>query len=355
MKLNFASILLSAVALLVGIIFKEINVPAAWFFGPLAVSALSAVFGWHEIDLPRPVYLAAQALIGTALGAGIARGSLQTFADHVVVFAIGVAVMLSTGALNGWILFRCTRLDIATALLGSLPGSATEMVAMSDKLRADARLVAVMQSFRVILIVLCLALITPILDGFRSGATNHEPPLNTSIFAAGFTWWQIALLAIVAYAGWLTGTRTRIPAGTLLVPAILYFALQIAGIQLGRWPWPVTAAAYLVAGLYVGGRFRPSTIAAAREVLLPVVFTTLLLFCTSFIVAWLFVRQTGMDSVSAFLAATPGILESVGAVAAEMQADTTVILTVHILRLICVILLAPWLVKAAQKWLVERR
>jgi hypothetical protein len=44
----------------------------------------------------------------------------------------------------------------------------------------------------------------------------------------------------------------------------------------------------------------------------------------------------GLDPVSAYLAATPGGLDSVAAVAAELQGDTAVILTVHLVRLLCV-------------------
>jgi hypothetical protein len=94
------------------------------------------------------------------------------------------------------------------------------------------------------------------------------------------------------------------------------------GVELGRFSWLITAVAYLVAGLSVEGRLRRSTIVAAKEMLLPVFATTLLLFCTSFILAYVLVRQTGLDAVSAFPAATPGILESVGTVAAELQGDS---------------------------------
>ena len=353
MKLSFPSVLVPVAAALVAIAFKALNVPAAWFFGPLAVSALFAICSWHETGVPRPLYLAAQAVIGTALGAGIGQGSLETFAGHLVTFVLSVASLLLISVLNAWILFRCTRLDAATALLGSLPGSATEMAAMCDSLRADARLVTVMQSLRVLLIVACLALVTPILSGLGSQAANHEPPISAPVFAATFEWWKLGILVILAYIGWLAGTKTRIPAGTLLIPAVLYFILQVCGVELGRLPWPVTAVAYLVAGLSVGGRFRRSTILAAKQMLLPVFATTLLLFGTSFILAYVIVRQTGLDAVSGFLATTPGILESVGAVAAEMQADSAVILSVHILRLACVVIAAPWLVRAAQKWLVK--
>ena len=80
MKLSFRSVLVPIAAALVGVAFRALNVPAAWFFGPLAVSALVAICGWHETDVPRPIYLAAQAVIGTALGAGIGQAVAQLLA-----------------------------------------------------------------------------------------------------------------------------------------------------------------------------------------------------------------------------------------------------------------------------------
>jgi uncharacterized membrane protein AbrB (regulator of aidB expression) len=102
MKLSFRSVLVPIAAALVGVAFRALNVPAAWFFGPLAVSALVAICGWHETDVPRPIYLAAQAVIGTALGAGIGQGGLQIFASHIVTFVLCVASLLLISVLNAW-------------------------------------------------------------------------------------------------------------------------------------------------------------------------------------------------------------------------------------------------------------
>ena len=256
--------------------------------------------------------------------------------------------ILLTSLFNGWLLTRRGRLDVATAFLGTMPGGAGEMAAMSDSLRADSRLVVVMQYTRLLLILASLALITPLLSYHSPSSRVQEAPAS---LLATFVWWKIGVLCLLAFFGWLTGMRTRIPAGTFLVPTVLYFLLEIGGVQLGRWPWPFFATAYLVMGLQIGGRFRPSTLTAIKGILLPICGTTLLLLTGSFVLAWILTREMGLDPVSAYLAATPGGLDSVAAVAAELRGDTAVILSVHLVRLLCVLIVGPWLVRACSRWL----
>src|ERR1700755_813478 len=76
--------LLSASALQFG------HLPAAWLFGPLVASALFAVQDWQAVGLPRPIYVGAQAVIGTALGAGFSPATLLALPKHFSVFAFAV-------------------------------------------------------------------------------------------------------------------------------------------------------------------------------------------------------------------------------------------------------------------------
>jgi membrane AbrB-like protein len=353
MKLTFQSALLLVTAVLFASALQTAHLPTAWLFGPLVASALFAVRDWQAVELPRPVYLTGQTVIGTALGAGFSPGTLLTLPKHFTIFVFAVVFILLTSLLNGWILTRHTRLDIATAFLGTMPGGAGEMAAMSESLRADSRLVVIMQYTRLLLILASLALITPFLN-HRSPSPEMQGAMTNALLPTNFAWWRIGALSLLAFFGWLTGMRTRIPAGTFLVPTLIYFLLEISGVQLGRWPWPVFATAYLLMGLQIGGRFRSSTLGAIKDILLPVCGTTLLLLAGSFLLAWILILEMGLDPVSAYLAATPGGLDSVAAVATELQGDTAVILTVHLVRLLCVLIVGPWLVRACSKWLGKR-
>jgi membrane AbrB-like protein len=342
---------LLATAMLFAFALQAAHLPAAWLFGPLVASALFALRDWEAFESPRSIYIAAQAVIGTALGAGFAPTTLLTLPNHFSIFAFAVVFILLTSLFNGWILTRHTRLDVATAFLGTMPGGAGEMAAMSDSLRADSRLVVIMQYTRLLLILASLAAVTPFLS--HHGGVPRAVTVTASLLPTTFSWWKIGALCLLASSGWLTGMRTRIPAGTFLVPTVLYFLLEISGIQLGRWPSPVFATAYLVMGLQIGGRFRRSTLSAIKDIFLPVCGTTVLLLAGSFVLAWILTREMGLDPISAYLAATPGGLDSVAAVATELQGDTAVILTVHLVRLLCVLIIGPWLVRACVRWMAK--
>lgn len=351
MNLSCRSVLLVLAAILFALGLQVGHLPAAWLFGPLVASAFFAVRDWQEVELPRPIYVAAQAVIGTGLGAGFSPSTLLILPKHFTVFLFAVVFILLTSLFNGWILTRCTRLNVTTAFLGTMPGGAGEMTAMSDSLLADTRLVVIMQYTRLLLILASLAFIAPVLSHLSHPA---QWPHQTAVIGSPevpYTWWKLGALALLAFAGWMTGLRTRIPAGTFLIPTVLYFLLDLSGIPLGRWPWSVFAVAYLIMGLQIGGRFRASTLDAIRDILLPVCGTTLILLAGSFALAWILTWQMGLDPMSAYLAATPGGLDSVAAVATELQGDTAIILTVHLVRLLCVLIFGPWLVRACAKWL----
>src|ERR1700686_1148701 len=115
MKLSYWSARLPITALLFACAFQFLHLPAAWFFGPLVASAFFALRDWHSFEAPRSIYIATQAVIGTALGAGFSPGTLLTLPEHFSIFAFAVVFLLLTSLFNSWILTRRTGLDVATA------------------------------------------------------------------------------------------------------------------------------------------------------------------------------------------------------------------------------------------------
>jgi membrane AbrB-like protein len=343
--LHLVLLLLTAVAL--SFLFQRLHVPAAWLFGPLVAGALFAVRGWESLAISSHVYIGAQAVIGASLGAGFSASTLSVLPQHPFIFLFAVLLILLTSLINGWILTRFTKLDAATAFLGTMPGGAGAMAAMSDSLHADSRLVVAMQYIRLLIILGSMALVVPILGHLHSAATGTTL-VNTAPVVTG---WKLAILALIALAGWIAGTYTRIPAGSFLIPALLYFLLAWFGVTLGAWPLWIRCAAYTVMGLRIGGQFHASTIATIRSIFLPVVGTSLLLLLGSIALAWVLTLRLHINAASAYLAATLGGLDSVAILSAELKVDTGIILTVQLVRLLCVLLFGPWLARGCAKWL----
>ena len=354
-KSGLVCLLPSAVGL--ALLFHVLHLPGAWLFGPLAASAIFAVLGWHSVRFPNAIYIGGQSIVGTALGSGFSGHTLGVIPQHAAVVTFAIVFILATSLFNGWLLSRFTRLDAGTSFLGTMPGGAGAMAAMSDSLGADTRLVTAIQYVRLLVILASLALVSAVLKShapaLAAGAT--AAPMPAFFQQTPFVAWKFMALLGIAAIGWLAGMKTRIPAGSFLLPALLYSILAGCGIQLGGWPLPLLAAAYGIMGLQIGGRFHPSTISLIKSVIVPVIGTTLLLLLGSLVLAFFVEHLMHIGLVSAYLAATPGGLDSVAAVATDLRVDTTIVIAMHLVRLLCVLLFGPWLVRWSTLRYVQTR
>jgi uncharacterized protein len=342
----FGWTIIIAVSVLAGFLAQAASVPAGWLVGPMLV-AVAAALAWPERPtVPRLGRVAALAVVGGVLAAAFRPSVLPLIARHwfpVCLVTCGtLAVSLGVGLLLG----RVARLDRRTAALGSLPGAASGMLAMSDPLGADPRLVAVMQYTRVVVVVFSAAAVSRF--GLIPGTAPHRLSGQGSPAAQGVSFAQEALpvyaltVLVVALGAW-AGTRLRLPAGALLGPLVLGVALEQLGVARLAWPPGVPQAAFLVLGLWVGLTFdRASVVRAGR--IFPLVIASsagLVVACAG--LGWVFAALTGIDGLTAYLATTPGGIDSVAVMALGSGADAALVLAVQTLRLLVVILAGAFL------------
>ncbi|MDQ3863675.1 MAG: AbrB family transcriptional regulator, partial [Actinomycetota bacterium] len=234
-------------------------------------------------------------------------------------------------------------------------GAASGMLAMSGPLGADMRLVALMQYTRVVVVVVSATLIGRLVHG-----TAPQPASGQGLQAASGgvdllihgTLPAYALTVLVAVLGAWAGTRLGLPAGALLGPLILGVGVEELGLVHLAWPPGVPQAAYLVLGLWVGLLFDGASVKRTGR-LLPFVLASavgLVLACAA--LAWALAAFTGIDGMTAYLATTPGGIDSVAIVALGSGADAPLVLAVQMLRLLAVVfagsLLGRWWSQAPQ-------
>jgi uncharacterized protein len=220
------------------------------------------------------------------------------------------------------------------------------MLAMSDPLGADARLVALMQYTRVVVVVVTATLVGRLVAGAAPPTQDLQAaPAGVDLLVQG-TMPTYAVTVLVAVLGAWAGTRLRLPAGALLGPLILGVALAELGIVHLAWPPGVSQAAYLVLGLWVGLLFDGASVKRAGR-LFPFVLASavgLVLACAA--LGWVLAALTGIDGMTAYLATTPGGIDSVAIVALSTEADAPLVLAVQMLRLLAVVfagsLLGKW-------------
>ena len=294
--------------------------------------------------VPRPAFLAAQATLGVMLGTYVDAGSLGSLADDwAAVAAVSVGTLvLSVGA--GVALSRTTELDEPTGTLGMVAGGASGIVAMADDLGADARLVAFMQYLRVLVVVLSIPLLVAL--AFPGGESGIAPDGGPAL--GGLLDWP--LVAAVAVAGAVAGRLARVPAANLLGPLLLAGAIALAAPDALEVPPVLREIAFVLIGLEVGLRFTVETVRAMGRLLFPVLAAIAFLIATAFLMAVGLAATTSATLLDSYLATTPGGLYAVLAVAFGKGADTTFVVGVQVLRLLLLVILAPFVVR----WVVRR-
>jgi membrane AbrB-like protein len=196
-----------------------------------------------------------------------------------------------------------------------------------------------MQYARVLLVAVSAALVARFWVGVA-------PVKATASWLAPVDWLALAETLAAAAAGQLLGRLVRLSAWPLLGPMLLLAALHLTGvlphIELPRW---LLALCYAMVGWNIGLGFRRESLLHAARTLPAILLTILGLmgFCAG--LAWCLTRWAGVDLLTAYLATSPGGLDSVAIIASATHVDLPFVMSLQGVRLIFVIVLAPLLTK----------
>jgi membrane AbrB-like protein len=325
---------------LAGYLAQRAGLPAGWLVGPMLVSLVVALLWEKHPTVPRWGRIASLAVVGGVLASAFRPSVVPLISRHWLPVALVVCGTLALSLGVGLLLSVLVGLDRKTASLGTLPGAASGMLAMSDPLGADARLVAVMQYTRVVVVVVAATLVgrfglvagteSPAGQGLQTAAGNTELLVQNNLMT-------YALTVLVAGLGAWAGTRFRLPAGALLGPLVLGILLEELGVMHLAWPQGVPQAAYLVLGLWVGLLFDGDSIKTAGRLLPVVLLSAIGLVVACAALGWALGTLMGIDPITAYLATTPGGIDSVAIVALGSGADAPLVLAIQMLRLLVVI------------------
>ncbi len=315
------------------------QLPAALLLGPM-LAAIAFGIGGARVRVPRLGFQGAQALIGCLVAHSVNASILRTLLDDGVLMLAVVLVTVLASALVGLVLTRARLLPGSTAAWGSSPGAAAAMVALAEEHGADPRLVAFMQYVRVVCVALAAALVGRLFTGAAPAAPSMPGPADPSADLGA-----VAATLAVALVGAVAGRRLRVPAGALMGPLALGSVLHATGVLDLTLPQPLLMIAYAAVGWYVGLRFTRATVKATLRALPAILIATAAIIALCGGWAYGLTRILPIDFLTAFLATSPGGLDSVAIIAVGSHADTSFVLAVQTLRLVVVLLIGPFVAK----------
>jgi membrane AbrB-like protein len=326
-------ILIPSSALLAAL-FGIIGLPAALLLGPMVAGIVLSSNG-GSIRAPRLPVIASQTIVGCLVARALTGDIAPAFAKDWPLFLGSVLVMVAASGLLGWILSRYRVLPGTTAVWGTAPGGASVMMVMSAAFGADPRLVAFMQYLRVVLVAALASVVARLWVG-SSGAVAQDTAWFPALHPL-----QLALTLMIAGLGGALGHQLRIPAGALLVPMVVGAVLEGTGlVTISLPPW-LLAMSYAFLGWSIGLGFTREILIHASRALPQVLLAVFVMIAVSAGLAFILVRAAGIDPLTAYLATSPGGVDSVAIIAASSGVDLSFVMALQAVRLAIVLIAGP--------------
>jgi len=335
---------LLALSVPLGWMLNRAAVPAALLLGPM-IAAIVLALGGVRLGVPRWAFMAAQAIVGCLVARALTTSIFVSMLRHWPTMVGVVLMTILAGGLVGWVLVRLRALPGTTAAWGSSPGAASAMILMAEDFGADIRLVALMQYLRVVFVVLSASLVSRLI--VPHVATASAASLSMPLLVP---WHSLAQTLAIAAVGGLIGRQLRIPGGPLLVPMMVGAVLQttnLVDIVLPSW---LLEIAYAAIGWYVGLAFNRDVVVYAFRAIPQLLLATFLLIALCGLSAIMLTLWLHTDPLSAYLATSPGGLDSVAIIAIGSHADLPFILALQTLRMFMVMVTGPAIAKLISRY-----
>jgi uncharacterized protein len=318
-----------AIALAGGLAFVFLGLPAGLVSGSVVAVATAALLGRPmrvPLTLARICYVVVGALLGTVVTPETLRGVITWPASVALLMLASLAMIAATMTY----LRVVHRWDSLSALMGASPGSMAQVIALSSELGGDLRAVAIVQTVRVLLLVVGLPNGLALFGFVVPAVPLPRGPAGFSVLG------EMLLLLGVAVTFALVFLRLRFPGGLLFGALAGSAVLHGAGLIHAALPWWIGGAAVITLGALVGSRFANTS---ARMLLshLGAAFGS---FAVSMVVATVFVaivaRLFSFPIANIVIAFAPGAQDTMMVLALALHLDPVYVGAHHLARFLVV-------------------
>ncbi len=322
-----------------GGLFALAGAPLAWMLGAMAASTCLAVLGMKTDVYPSAVS-AMVAVLGVLMGSAFTPEIITQAPRWLPSIIIMMLAIIAFAAMGYLIFKRLGRYDPVTAYFSAIPGGFTEMTLMGTDLGGDTKTIALAHATRILIVVS----IVPFY--FRGILGLGVPTLpsnlaNTSDFPIS----DAGILLGCALFGLLGAQWLKLPAPAFLGPMILSALAHASGWTSTAPPLELIAIAQIIVGASIGSRFAGQTWKNARKTILLATVTTGLMLAGATLMGVTMAVLLGHPAEALILALSPGGLTEMALIALTLGVNTAFVSTLHILRILFVLMAAPLLAK----------
>jgi uncharacterized protein len=321
-----------AVAGLGGAAAAALGLPVPWISGAMLATSVAAILG-APMTIPRWVREIVFFFLGLNIGAAVTPETIAgvvTWPASLLVLIVGLPI-LSFGCALPLMYWRGWNRD--DALMASIPGALTFILALADATGANVPRIAMVQAVRV-------AILTAIVPPLVSMTSGMDLTMAMPVREIPGPWEAVLLVGSGLLLTYLI-KLTRFPAAGLLGALLASAALHATDVVSAFMPNWMLMIAFVVLGGSIGARFS----GLGWQRLISGLFDSAMTFVIGFVIAlgtaliataWL-----GFPFGQTILAFAPGGFEVMVVMAFLMGVDAAYVGAHHTVRFVVLVLLAP--------------
>ncbi|MCU0884129.1 MAG: AbrB family transcriptional regulator [Beijerinckiaceae bacterium] len=327
---------LLAVAGLGGLALHLAGVPAGWLTGAMLVVALVALRRpWKG---PSNLTInAGMVLSGALLGASATPEAVAAAARYPGSLGLLLASLLATVLLTGAFLMRFGRWSRLDALLASAPGALSAVMVMARESGSNLAQVAVIQFFRLFVLVAAIpgALVAAGIGSSGAGGFVLAEP----------SWHDAGIMVLTGVGAGLAFARLGVVAPYILGSTVASMLLHATGLVHGALPQPLAVLAFLIIGGMIGTRLGGLDRQALSRLLPLAIGAFFVSVGIAALLAWPAAQIAKVSYGAAFIAFAPGGLEAMTMLALLLGLDPLYVGVHHLARFMAVGFLLPVFVR----------
>ena len=320
---------------IIGWVLDNISMPIPFMLGGIFSALLMKMVVRMEVDWPKSWRNLGLVIIGYGIGRRITPNIVEQALGQipgivgVTVLAVLIAIAISV------FMARTQKVDLQSVIMGIMPGGFTQMTAMSDEdIRADQNIVAVLQSLRLVTIVITVPfLVKQVLHAHTVGTVESLAVHDAVSF------WYILPGCILAG---LFMEKIKSSTPYLMGPIIIAGIAAVHFGMINTVPSLLMDVAQLSVGLYVGLGLDPKRIKELKKIMPATFLGIFAMLFASIGVAFLLSSAYHFSLITAFLAMSPGGLGEMCLVGMSLGENVSIILTYQMFRFLFLNLAVPY-------------
>ncbi|MDO7907783.1 AbrB family transcriptional regulator [Paenibacillus sp. JX-17] len=336
-----------------GLLFSLIHLPIPWLLGPMIGSLIGSSLIKNRYVWPAGLRNTGLMIVGYTIGMSLTVQALRRMGTELPYMLILTAMLLLFCAGIAWLVSRISKIDYRTALLGSIPGGLTQVIALAEETRGiNLTVVTLTQVVRLMMIVILTPLI--VFSPFFGAVHGDQGPLQSAAVSWSGLYPELILFAAASMAAAWLGNRIHFPTAFFLGPALITAALQLCGLHGPVLPKLIIDAAQLLVGIHIGLMLKMDQLIQHRRSFLVAVGSALLLIAGALGLSALLTVLQPVSMATALLSLAPGGMDQMGIIAHEIGANLSIVAGYQVFRTFFIFLAVPPLLRLLFR-LVDRR